>query len=77
MVVVPVKVNVPLTLAACAPAAISSARAKGANTLKMDPRAMAGGVHNPVTKRIMIIFPPNRALSGPASLHYTTKLLET
>src|ERR1035437_1170996 len=36
-VVVPVKVSVLLTLAACAPAVTSSARAKGANLLKMVP----------------------------------------
>jgi hypothetical protein len=36
-VVVPVKVSVLLTLAACAPAVISSARAKGANPLRIVP----------------------------------------
>ena len=62
----PVKVNVLLTVAACTPAVISSARAKGADLLKV----------NAVTKRI-IMSPPHRTLDGPAFLHYTLKPLET
>src|ERR1035437_9245623 len=61
-VVVPVKVSVLLTLAACAPAVTSSARAKGANLLKMVP----------VVKRFICLLRTGPWRSGILALYYET-----
>jgi hypothetical protein len=64
-VAVPVKVNVVFTVAACAPAEISSASARGANLVKRDP----------VKYRIVCLLRTGLQVAGIPALY--NELLET